>query len=392
MILMWLGSFVLMMVGLSSSQKYAAEFFAALQKKFLEKGLEAGLGNSLKNMFIRSADVVLLEASPQRSLYSGLALYNLRVLTLRPSALLMCLSTLGAWWVVILGFLFMSFNGLFLMGLCSVMFLSALVTAKIDRVLKWIFSTGLFLLGGEIMLRNSSILQTTLGESDLVFFLADGRFPAVLGLLAAGLLLSLIVQIEFWTVALGLSLLFTNVLSLNGALGLLAGERIGRMLLFWWHTRSLNQDCRRVGAGFAAASSLGAIVGLLLAGFVRETLDLGYSNGMAAFQDKSLRFMILFIVILAGQFVAQMVWGHFAGNAKIEEMQKAAYISKVWFRPEFFSPTNMAWAKGKVHKRLSEIRYHVAGLGTLQEGQVPGHIQARLKSEEEQLQAIEALL
>lgn len=388
MILMWLGSFVLMMFGLSNSQRYAAEFFAALQRKFLDKGLEA----NLHCMLIRSADVVLLEASPQKSLYSGMAFYNLRVLGLRPSSLIMCLSILGAWWVLILGFLFMSFNGLFLMGLCSLMLLSSLLTAKLDKVLKWIFSTGLFLLGGEIMLRNSSILQTTLGESDFVFFLSDGRFPAVAGLLFAGIILSFVVQIEFWSLALGLSLLFTNVLSLNGALGLLAGERIGRMILFWWHSRGLNQDCRRLGRQFALVSSLGAFLGLVIAGALREAIDLGYSNGLAAFQDKSLRFMILFMVILLFQFVAQMIWGHFAAQAQVAEMQEPHYISQVWLRPEFFSAANMAWAKGKVHKRLSEIRYHLTGLNSLKEGQVPELVQTRLKTEEERLTLVEKML
>ncbi len=191
MILMWLGSFVLMMFGLSSSQKHASEFFSDLQRKFLDKGLEV----NLRQMFIRALDVVVLEASPQRSLYSGIGLYNLRVLSLRPSSLMMCLSTLGAWWVLILGFLFMSFNGLFLMGLCSVMFLSALVSSRLEKVLKWIFSTGLFLLGGEIMLRNSSILQTTLGESDFVFFLADGRFQAMFGFFVVVLFFIFIISI-----------------------------------------------------------------------------------------------------------------------------------------------------------------------------------------------------
>lgn len=388
MILMWLGSFVLMMFGLVTSQKMASETLSGLQKKFLNKGLDS----DFKSMLIRSLDVVVLEASPQKSLYSGIGLYNLRVLGLRSASLVMCLSTLGVWWVLILAFLFMSFNGLFLMGVCSLGLLSAFITSRGEKILKWIFATGAFLLGGEIMLRNSSILQSTLGESDLVFFLADGRFPSVIGLLVAAMLISLVVQIEFWSLALALCLLFTNVLSLNGALGLLAGERLGRMLLFWWHTRSLNQDCKRLGRQFAAVSALGVIVGLLLAGEVRETLYLGYSSGMASFQDKSLQFVMLFIVILFCQFIAQMVWGHFAAQAKMDELQDPKYISKAWFRPEFFSATNFGWAKEKVHKRLSEIRYHVQGLGTLKEGQVPEHIQLRLRSEESELQRIEKLL
>lgn len=388
MILMWLGSFVLMMVGLSYSQKYASEVLAKLHRKFLDKGLEG----DMKTLFMRSLDVVVLEASPQKSLYAGLGLFNLRILGLKPAILVMCLSTIGVWWVLILGCLFMSVNGLLLLGICSVMFLSAFITPKVNRVLKWIFFTGLFLFASEIMLRNSSILQSTLGESDFVFFLADGRFGSVLGLFIAAAVISFIVQMEFWTFALALGLLFTNMLSLNGALGLIAGERVGRMLLFMWHTRGLNQQCKSLGRQLAGVSVLGAVIGLFLAGSVRETLYLGYSSGNASFQDKSLQFVMLFIVILGCQLIAQMVWGHFAAARTTEEMQDPKYISNVWFRPEFLSATSMLWARDKVHKRLSEIRYHVQGLGTLKEGQVPEHIQARLRSEEEQLHRLEDLI
>lgn len=388
MILMWLGSFVLMMFGLSSSQNYVADFFVTLQGKFLNKGLDS----DFKKMLIRSLDIVVLEASPQKSLYSGISFYNLRVLGLRSSVLVMCLSTLGAWWILLLGFLFMSFNSLFLLGLCSLGLLSSLITKKIEKVLGWIFSTGIFLLGGEIMLRNSSILQSTLGESDLVFFLSDGRFPAVFSLLGVAIAISFVVQIEFWSLPLALGLLFTNVLSLNGALGLLAGERIGRMLLFWWHTRNLSEDCRQLGRQFAVVSALGAILGLFIAGAVRESLSFGYSSGLASFQDKSLQFLILFMIILATQFIAQMVWGHFAAQREQAPQQQPQYISDVWFRRDYFSSGCMKWIKGKIHNRLSEIRYHVQGLGTLKEGQVPEHIQVRLKTEEMALQKIEGLI
>lgn len=130
MILMWLGSFVMMMLGLYLSQKYVAVVFSGLQKSFLDKGLETTLGK----MFIRALDVVVLEASPQKSLYSGMALLNLRVLGTRPSALLMCLSTLGAWWVLILGLLFMSFNGYFLLGLAGVGLLTVFMSVQIKNI------------------------------------------------------------------------------------------------------------------------------------------------------------------------------------------------------------------------------------------------------------------
>lgn len=388
MILMWLGSFVLMMFGLTESQKQAAALFANLQKNFFEKGFETTTGT----MFVRALDVVVLEASPQRSLYSGLALYNLRILSLRASNLIMCLSTLGAWWVLILGLLFLSFNGFFLLGLCALGLIGVWKAPKAKLILKWVFATGIFLIGGETMLRNSSVVQTLLGQSELAFFLADGRFVSVLGILLLGILLSFIVQIEFWSLILALSLLLTNTLSFNGALALVTGERIARMLLFWWRSRGLNQDCRRIGLQLSMTSIVGALVGFLIAGEARNVLYLGFSSDLSSFQDKSLQFVLLFAVILFCQFFAQMVWGHFGSQVKVDELQEAKYFPASWNEFELLSGAAVTWAKDKVHKRLSEIRYHLQGLSSLKDGQVPEHIQLRLKQEEQQLSSLDQSL
>ncbi|WP_255490175.1 hypothetical protein [Bdellovibrio sp. KM01] len=389
MILMWLGSFVLMMFGLTKSQKSAAQMFRSFQKSFLDKNIDQP---RMIKMFQYCLDVVLLEVSPQKSLYAGMGMYNLRIASLRPSALVMCLSTLGAWWVALLGMLFLSFNGSFLLGLCALGLVSVIMTPKIRTVLEWILGTGIFLIGGELVLKNSNVLIMALGQSDLAFFLADGRIVSVASILLASALISLIVRVEFWSLALGLSLLFVNVISLNGAIALLAGERVGRMILFWWHTRSLNQDCRRVGLQFSLVSIAGAILGMLLAGEVRVTLNMGYTSEMSAYQDKSLQYVILFLIILSVQFLAQMVWGHFGSTKQVDEMQDPKYISQVWLSEDFASPGVYQWAKSKIHKRLSEVRYHLQGLSTLQEGQVPGPIQARLKEEERQLSQLDVML
>jgi hypothetical protein len=386
---MWLGSFVLMMFGLTMSQKYAALLFQGFQRSFLDKNLDQP---KMIKMFQYCLDVVLLEVSPQKSLYAGLGLYNLRVLSLRPAVLVMCLSTIGAWWAVLLGMLFLSFNGSFLLGLCTLGLISVVLTPKTRTVLNWILGTGIFLIGGELVLKNSNVLIMALGQSEFAFFLADGRIISIVSILLASALISLAVRVEFWSLAMGLSLLFVNVISLNGAIALVAGERIGRMLLFWWHTRSLNQDCRRVGMQFSAVSILGAIFGLLLAGEVRVTMNMGYTSEMTAYQDKSVQFVILFMIIMGVQFVAQMVWGHFGGTTKVDEIQDPNYISTVWFSEEFASPGVYQWAKSRIHKRLSEVRYHMQGLNSLQQGQVPEHIQLRLKSEEAELTKIESLI
>ncbi|XGC81353.1 hypothetical protein ACES2L_02500 [Bdellovibrio bacteriovorus] len=384
MILMWLGSFVLVMFGLTESQKHLSALFAKEQKSFLDKGAE----QKLTTLFARLLGLVALESSPRKSLYTGLALYNLRIQTLRPSVLHMALSSLGAWWALFLANLYLGFNGFFLLGLCVLGFFPVYRFAKMKLALKLVFSVGLFLIGGELMLRNSSIIQTTLGTSELAFFLADGRFSSVLVLLAVGILLSLFVQIEFWSLMLALGLLVTNTISFNGALALVAGERVGMMILFWWRSRKLNQDCQRIGLQLSLVSILGAIIGFFLAGETRTLLAYGFSFETSGFQDKSFQFVLLTSEILLVQWLAQMIWGHFGSRVKVDEMQEAHYFPPSWFEQEILSAPAMQWAKDKVHKRLSEIRYHLQGLNTLQEGQVPGHIQARLREEEHKLSSI----
>ncbi len=109
---------------------------------------------------------------------------------------------------------------------------------------------------------------------------------------------------------------------------------------------------------------------------------------MSAFEQKSFQLMMLFALILFVQFIAQMIWGHFGGLVKIDELQEPKYFPRLWVESELISEGIFNWAKEKVQKRLSEIRYHLQGLGSLREGQVPEHIQARLKEEEHQLRAL----
>lgn len=380
MILMWLGSIALMIFAMVESQKYLGAIFSKLQKGIFDKGFST----KLAPLFFQASSSVWLEVSPQRSMFSSLALYNLRVQSLQPSVLVMALSPLGAWWILLLGLLFLKINGFFLMGVSALSLLTVFVSPGFKNVFRWFFFTGLFLVSAELVLKNSSVLQSMMGQSDFAFFLADGRFPTVLALLAVGLLLSLLIQVEFWTFALALGLLVTNTISLNGALGLVAGERIGRMVFFWWMTRSLNQDCRRIGNHLAGISILGAFLGLMVAGELRSYF-LSLSLDLSNFQARTFQFTILFAVILMAQMTAQMIWGHFGSRVVIDVVQDAKYITARWQQWGLLSREQTKWSHDKVQKRLSEIRYHLQGLNSLKEGQVPEPIQARLKAEEAQL-------
>jgi hypothetical protein len=381
MILMWLGSFVLLLFGLNESQKVLAHIFSRGQKDLLEKNSD----KSLVFLFSRYLGVVLLEGSPVKSLYSGMAAYNLRVSPLPSANLWMGLSTLGAWWPLLLGSLFLNVNGLLLLGIGALSYLGLLRGRLTLNYLKLSLYVGIFLLGGDLSLRNSSVLLNLLGTGDVVFFLADGRLLSVLGIMAIGVLLSLFVSVEFWSVCLALTLLVANVISVNGALALFAGERIGRMLLFWWRSRELNQDCRRIGWQFSLVSASGVFLGFMIAGILRGDAGIGFTGDMDLFRQKILEFLSLSAVILVVQFLAQMVWGHFGSKLKVDEIQEIRYVPKSWTEQELLSSEALIWIRAKVQKRLSEIRYHRQGLQTVKEGQIPEVLQARLKAEENQL-------
>ena len=144
MILMWLGSFVLLLFGLVESQKVIARAFTNLQKQTFEDNADS---SNLK-LFLKNAILVFFEASPSKSLYSGMAAYNLRVTNLRSGALWMCMSILGAWWVLVMGAMFLNLNGLLFLGLGF--FAYVLRSKNVREYLRLSLFIGLFLRAAQV--------------------------------------------------------------------------------------------------------------------------------------------------------------------------------------------------------------------------------------------------
>jgi hypothetical protein len=306
MILIWLGSFAIMLFAMSESQKNITSFFSNLHKHILENKSEINAFQA----FLRAVRLVLIEASPQQSLLSGIALYNLKVLDLRTSLVVICLSVLGAWWFMILGLLFLSLNGFFLLGLSFLWWLNWFQSPQAEKFFKWIFFAGLFLIGSDLVLKNSRLLQSLLGNSDLAFFLADGRMESIFVLMAFAIGLNFVIRCEYWSMALGLSLMVANILSLNGALALFVGERIGAILLFWWRSRNVTEEVKSFSVLVTVVSICSLLVGFLFAGEVRSQFIIGFDTDTVAFQNKSLTLMMLIFLVLIFQFMGQMAWGH----------------------------------------------------------------------------------
>ena len=209
-----------------------------------------------------------------------------------------------------MGLLFLSLNGFFLLGLSFLWWLNWFQSPQAEKFFKWIFFAGLFLIGSDLVLKNSRLLQSLLGNSDLAFFLADGRMESIFVLMAFAIGLNFVIRCEYWSMALGLSLMVANILSLNGALALFVGERIGAILLFWWRSRNVTEEVKSFSVLVTVVSICSLLVGFLFAGEVRSQFIIGFDTDTVAFQNKSLTLMMLIFLVLIFQFMGQMAWGH----------------------------------------------------------------------------------
>lgn len=383
MILVWLGSLMLVLFGLHESQNSLRSIFSRWQISRLDQFKE---GQRSRN-FILSMLFSVSEASPKSSSYAGLGFYNLRILSREPSLLLMVMSPLSAWWALFVATLFLKFQGLFLIAIAGLGAASLFNQGLLKSVWRTFFALGIFLFAGESLLRQSAMLPMFLGESPIAFWLADGRSTALLGLLLLGILVGLVIQTEFWSLCLGIGLLMASSISFNGALAVFAGERIAQALLFAWRSRKLDEDGQKVGRSFALVSALAAVIGLIASWFVRDFYELGKSFGADGMQERSLSFILLLALILLIQWLALLVWGHWAQHSFVprEGIFQPRYFPASWFQREFISLHSLQWAKARVWKRLQEIRYHLHGLSTYQPGQIPDHVQSKLKNEEASL-------
>jgi hypothetical protein len=305
---MWLGSFVVVLGSFVLAKKFAAELFL---ETIVDQG-SISQDRTFVRSFISLAKQVIFEISPMMSLNRAAEKSVLNELEYRLKVLRLCLSSLGTWWAALMGIFLLSFNGLYILGFCSLAFISFFRDTFFKKYFILLFTIGAFLVGGNLMLKNASILVGSLNESEIVFFLADGRLLSVLMLLLVSAVASVFIQIEFFFLILAFSLLPVHILSMNGALGLIAGEQIGSIFLFWFKARNTNE--RRDYAlytQFAIVYLIGTLVGLLVSGEMKSFYYLGYSGEISALLDVSLKLMFLFSILWLVRFFLLMSWGHF---------------------------------------------------------------------------------
>lgn len=283
MIFFWLGAWALMLYGLRETQMS----FARLAR------------HTSQNSFLKIA----AEVSPKHSLKHGLDLY--RRGSKHEGLLLMSFSFLGAWLVFLLASLFLNVQGVLFLAVGALGFVNFINFPRRKDFFGVFWGAGIFLMAAEFLLRQSTVLQSLLGETEFAFMMVDGRAPAVLALASAGLIGGLIFRQQFWSLTLGLSLLAASYISFNGAMALYAGEAMGILLLWAWRAR---------GDGplkiWTAISAAGIFVGFFLTWYAKEFFGWGSSFGMSGATERFDAFLWCALLITLIHAFFQMVAGH----------------------------------------------------------------------------------
>lgn len=290
MIFFWLGAWALMLFGLRETQIS----FSRLTK------------NASSNAFFK----ILEEASPRHSLKHGWELY--RQGAERDGLLMLSFSFLGAWLVFILASLFLSFQGVLFLAIGAVGFLNFVRFPRRKDFFGVFWGAGIFLVGAEFLLRQSSVLQSLLGESDLAFALVDGRGVAVFVLAWVGFAGGLLIRAQFWSLTLGLALLASSSISFNGAMALFAGESVGVLALWAWNARSTPGFSKL--KWWSVAGFVGAIAGFFIAWYFKEIFGWGSSFGMSGATERFNAFLLCAALMCLIQGFFQMVAGHFVSK------------------------------------------------------------------------------
>jgi len=367
MILMWLPPVLLMIFGLEVFRRGISQWLAPLQQEFLQLPEDA---STIRKLIVTKLCNVSFGSFVQNQ-HSAVALMNSRSFSRHFSVLLLCLSAAGLWTTLVAILLAWKINGGIFAGLLILAYLSYQWTGR-ARSAVYIFGGATALLAGaQWALQMQSLLMSILGESDFHFFLADGRIPAQLVLIALSFVLTILFSIESWAVLLALVLLIAGSLSLNGAVAIIIGEMLAQVWILWWRSRKLNQDVQETTKFYAIFSTLGLVAAFILTGFVRDILawDLKFDTDLIT--EKSLQFTVMYLVVIIAQCLAVLTWGHFAARKKVDEVQTGEYFPTSWISKNLIAESIASYLITKLKDRLDLLIAQKKSLNTQERSQIP---------------------
>ncbi len=377
MILMWLGSIGVLLVGLSLFRRSISEAGASLQAQFLN--LSENETSVFKMLFVTKM-CALSCGGLLRAQYDAMALINTKTLSRRYAILLLCLSSTGLWTSLLAGLSLWWIQWSVFVGIAVLCYLIYFWFGAGRLLFKILFGFGLILLGAQLALRDQSILLSLLGESELHYLLADGRFFAQFVWLVISFVITLVLGVESWSVFFCITLLSAGSLSLNGAVAFVAGELLAHFWMLYWRSRKFSDSTRKLARNYALVSTVGIFAGFVVSGVLR-VFDM---NDVA---NKKMQFMAMFFSLIVCQVLAAMVWGHFTAQKSVAEVEAGVYFSKKWVWRGLMSQEVFCFILKKLKGRQALLFEQKKSLTSVESAKIPKGV---LKSHEDEILNLES--
>jgi hypothetical protein len=276
---------------------------------WLSDKLRKSTRGSFAEFFARMAGLLLLKRSPFAEKKKALEILNEN--TRRHSLVHLCLSGLSAfiWWVLF--YLLFKIAGAFLLFAGAIAHFSKKRFPYVASFFWFVFFTGLFVMSVELALRPGTFLTRSQDLQSIVFFLADNRWPAILGCIVLAGAATLLLRLEGWAWMAALLGVVMGIMSINVALAFVLGEGLGWQFLLWWESRRQAKvkklTIEMLGVYILAMILFFSIYAYLRNQFVFFRFAGDLNNLLARLGD----FLFVVPVWIAFQTIILLIWGHF---------------------------------------------------------------------------------
>jgi hypothetical protein len=295
---------------------YQSNIKFAESTRWLQEKLSVSPQRSFFDFASRLKVSVLLSSSPFEARKSAMIKLEDKSWSERYALFYLCVAGLSSFIWVLISALAFNISGAFLLVFGA---LGALLPKKLPSLssFAWmIFFIGLFLQGLELALRSGAFLIKDSQFEDIVFALADNRWPAVFMWFAFALIVSVFVQLEAWTLVLSIFGIYLGIMSLNTAVSLVIGESLAWFAILLWQSRKMSKS-QKVAKGMLLIEVVSAVVFFLGYGWSRSELVLFELGSFDNVTQRLNLFLITFLAWIVFQTAVLSVWGHFRAKRPV---------------------------------------------------------------------------
>lgn len=301
--LMILGHMVLCFFAFKSARQNFEESTRWLRAKFTDP-----LKKSFPKLFFQVIGSVGLFHSPHQLRQDALEIAQDNK---RGGLLILAMAGLASLvWLFMFNMLF-KFEGSYLLFAGAVAHFSRKRFPHTSSFFWFVFFTGLFVMSISLAMRPGNLILRFGSFQEILFILADNRWPAVLGMLLLSVVLTPILRLEGWAWVAALLGVVMGAMSLSVALAFVMGEALGWHLMLWYESRK-KASLKKLTLEMLLLQMGGTAVFLILYAILRSEFSFfkfggDLNNLLARLRD----FLFMIPIWLAFQTFILLIWGHF---------------------------------------------------------------------------------